>query len=302
MVPGAGIEPALQIKEADFKSLEAHSSSGNVRLVNSFISERKSRSLSPNTIKFYEGYLARFVTTLSKPLQEQTKQDILDFITSRDCNAGGKHAYFRVLRAFYKWRLSEDLVGRSPMANLMAPKVPKPLRPALSLRNLFQLLNASSNPREQLIVSLLADTGLRLSELAGIQKVDIDFQHQTVLVWGKGARQRLVAYGEASANSLQDYMKVGDRGEKLFNLLPRGIAQVLGRLEKKTGIKCNAHSFRRTFATESVRNGLNLFHVQSLLGNNSLTMTRVYAEQVDSRDAVKAYKSIVQFHLTRSMW
>ena len=108
------------------------------------------------------------------------------------------------------------------MANLMAPKVPKPLRPALSLRNLFQLLNASSNPREQLIVSLLADTGLRLSELAGIQKVDIDFQHQTILVWGKGARQRLVAYGEASANSLQDYMKVEDRGEKLFNLHPRG--------------------------------------------------------------------------------
>ena len=50
LVPGAGIEPALQIKEADFKSLEAHSSSGNVRLVNSFISDKKLRGLSPNTI------------------------------------------------------------------------------------------------------------------------------------------------------------------------------------------------------------------------------------------------------------
>ena len=265
------------MREADFKSLKAHSPSGNVRLVNSFISERKSRSLSPNTIRFYEGYLDRFVTTLSKPLQQQTKQDILDFITLRDCNAGGKHAYFRVLRAFYKWCLSEDLVDRSPMANLMAPKVPKPLRPALSLRNLFQLLNASSNPREQLIVSLLADTGLRLSASSGIQKSDIDFQHQTILVWGKGARQRLVAYGEASANSLQDYMKVGDRGEKLFNLLPRGIAQVLGRLKEKTGIKCNAHMFRRTFSTQSIRIGMNVFHVQSLLGHSSPTMTRIYA-------------------------
>ena len=231
MVPRKGLEPSLSYREAVFKSLKVHSPSGNVRLAKSFISERKSRSLSPNTIRFYGGYLARFVTTLSKPLQEQTKQDILDFITSRDCNAGGKHAYFRVLRAFYKWCLSEDFIGKNPMANLMAPKVPKPLRPALSLRNLFQLLNASSNPREQLIVSLLADTGLRLSELAGIQKADIDFQHQTILVWGKGARQRLVAYGEASAKILQNYMKVGDRGEKLFNLLPRGVAQVLGRLE-----------------------------------------------------------------------
>jgi len=100
--------------KVDFKSLKAHSPSGYVRLVKSFISERKSRSQSPNTIRFDEGYLARFVATLSKPLQEQTKQNILDFITSRDCNAGGKHAYFRVLRAFYKWCLSEDFIDKKP--------------------------------------------------------------------------------------------------------------------------------------------------------------------------------------------
>ena len=60
------------------------------------------------------------------------------------------------------------------------------------------------------------------------------------------------------------------------------------------GIKCNAHSFRRTFATESVRNGMNLFHVQSLLGHSSLTMTRIYAEQVNSEDAIEAYKAVVR--------
>ena len=54
------------------------------------------------------------------------------------------------------------------------------------------------------------------------------------------------------------------------------------------------HSVRRTFATESVRNGMNLFHVQSLLGHSSLAMTRIYAEQVNSEDAIKAYKAIVR--------
>ena len=68
---------------------------------------------------------------------------------------------------------------------------------------------------------------------------------------------------------------------------------MLKRLGEKTGIKCNAHAFRRTFACESVRNGVNLFHVQSLLGHESLTMTRIYAEQVGSEDAIKAYKPIV---------
>ena len=68
---------------------------------------------------------------------------------------------------------------------------------------------------------------------------------------------------------------------------------MLTRLQTQTGIKCNAHAFRRTFAGESVRNGLNLFFVQSLLGHSSLTMTRVYADQVSSEDAIKAYKPIV---------
>jgi hypothetical protein len=72
------------------------------------------------------------------------------------------------------------------------------------------------------------------------------------------------------------------------------ITNLLKELGEKTGIKCNAHSFRRTFATESVRNGMNLFHVQSLLGHSSLTMTRIYAEQVNSEDAIKPYKAVVR--------
>ena len=69
---------------------------------------------------------------------------------------------------------------------------------------------------------------------------------------------------------------------------------MLSDLESVTGIKCTAHSFRRTFATESVRNGMNLFHVQSLLGHSNLTMTRIYAEQVNSEDAIKAYKAVIR--------
>ena len=263
-----------------------HSPSDNVRLVNNFISDRELRGLSPNTIKFYEGYLDRFVNTISTPMLEQTKQGIIDFITSRRCNAGGKHAYFRVLRAFYIWCLSEELLDKSPMANLRAPKVPKPLRQSLSLKDLTKLLNHSSKLRDKLILALLADTGLRLSELANIYKSDIDLPNRTIVVWGKGARQRRVAYGEISGGILQDYLLREGAGEKLFDLLPRGISEILRRLGEDTGIKCNAHMFRRTFATQAIRNEMSVFHVQSLLGHSSLNMTRMYAEQVDSEDAV----------------
>ena len=140
---------------------------------------------------------------------------------------------------------------------------------------------------------MLADTGVRRSELATIEVADIDQDRRIIRVWGKGARQRLVRYGPSTAELLNEYEQNSHPSGALFGLKPWGITKVLKTLELKTGIKCNAHAFRRTFATESVRNDLNLFYVQSLLGHSSLTMTRIYAEQVSSEDAIAAYKPIV---------
>ena len=296
--PGRDSNPHSLTEKRILSRSETNYPEDNVRLINRFILDRELRGLSHNSIKFYKGYLARFVKTLSASLLIQSKRDIIIFITSRKCNAGGKHAYFRVLRAFYKWCLSEDLLDRSPMTSLRAPKVPKPIRPSLSQDSLIKLLNNCLNLRDKLIVSLLADTGLRLSELANIEQADIDQESKIISVWGKGSRQRLVAYGQVSGLILQKYLLEAGGREKLFDLLPRGISEVLKRLGDKTGIACNAHIFRRTFATYSIRNNMNLFHVQSLLGHSNLNMTRIYAEQVNSEDAVKAYTPIVRKHCT----
>ena len=267
---------------------------GDVRLVNSFVSDRRLRGLSPRTCQFYEGYLRRFVNTTDKPLLDISKSDIATVLASLDCNAGGKHAYFRVLRAFYRWACQEGLLVNSPMVNMKAPKVPAPLRYSVDLDAIPVLLAACQNLRDKLVVSLLADTGLRLSELASLRVGDIDLEESSIAVWGKGAKQRKVCFGPFTQVLLEKYLDEHRPTDGLLGLKPRGVAQVLVGLESLTGIKCNAHSFRRTFATESVRNGMNLFHVQSLLGHSSLTMTRIYAEQVNSEDAIKAYKAVVR--------
>ena len=176
---------------------------------------------------------------------------------------------------------------------MKAPKVPKPIRYAVPVDALPILLDACASRRDQLVVALLADTGLRRSELAGVQLENIDLANETIRVWGKGAKQRIVRYGPTSAAILGAYLSHNTCGETLLGLASDGVRQSLERLERRTGIKCNAHAFRRTFACESVRNGLNLFYVQSLLGHSTLTMTRVYADQVGSEDAIRAYKPIV---------
>jgi len=178
---------------------------------------------------------------------------------------------------------------------MVAPKVPKPLRYAVSVDDIAKLLAASEGVRHKLIVSLLADTGLRRAELCSVRWVDVDRERDTIRVWGKGAKQRFVRYGPQTKRLVQMWHReYGDSSDgSLLGIKPTGLQDVLKRLELRTGIKCNAHAFRRTFATESVRNGLNVFYVQSLLGHSSLTMTRIYAEQVSSEDAIKAYKPIL---------
>ena len=132
-------------------------------------------------------------------------------------------------------------------------------------------------------------------ELSNVRLSDINLDDQIITVWGKGAKQRVVCYGTATATYMAEYLDEMElKGNQTFIPNVWVITNLLKELGDKTGIKCNAHSFRRTFATESVRNGMNLFHVQSLLGHSSLTMTRIYAEQVNSEDAIKAYKAVVR--------
>ena len=291
--PGAqgGIRTHTPLRGADFKfGFEAE----NPGLVNSFIQDRKSRGLSVRSLQFYLGYLTRLLRFTEAPLFELTKRDITNFLESLRCNPGGKHAYFRVIRAFYKWALEEELIERSPIDHMKAPKVPKPVRHTVKLDNISKLMESCECQRDQLVIAMLADTGLRLSELASVTLEDVDNDARIIKVWGKGARQRLVRYGHLTESSLAEHLEVSEPGPILLGLEAKGISSMLARLERKTGFKCNAHAFRRTFATESVRNGMNLFYVQSLLAHSSLTMTRIYAEQVNSEDAIKAYMPVVR--------
>jgi len=102
----------------------AHPPSGSVRVVESFLADRHLRGLSPSTCRFYEGYPRRFVHAIDKSLLEVSKADLDIVLASLSCNAGGKHAYYRVLRAFFRWACQEGLLANSPMVNMKAPAAP----------------------------------------------------------------------------------------------------------------------------------------------------------------------------------
>ena len=133
------------------------------------------------------------------------------------------------------------------------------------------LLIACESVRDEAIISLFADSGARLSEIAGgrreetegIQVESVDLEHHRIKVMGKGRKEGWLVFGEHTADLLREQIAERAVG-KLFDLKYEGVAKLLQRLGRQTGIHCNAHSFRRGFATELRRKGLNELDITQL--------------------------------------
>jgi integrase/recombinase XerC len=162
--------------------------------------------------------------------------------------------------------------------------------------------------RDRAIVLTFVDTGLRLSELAGIQLSDIDIRRGTIRVTGKGSKQRLVHMVTETQKAILKYLlqrreryeryKRDDTlpclwvTEECRPLQPEGIRQVVLRLGRRvgiTGVRISPHTFRHTFAILALRNSMGEFALQRLLGHSILAMTRRYTATFNDDDAILAH-------------
>jgi integrase/recombinase XerC len=114
------------------------------------------------------------------------------------------------------------------------------------------LIEAATTLRDKAVVAVLANSGLRLSEVERLRTCDLDVARRQARVWTKGGKEGWLVFGATTAQLLTQYLaqQVPHGRETLFGLTAEGVDSVLDRLAKETGIKCNAHSFRRGFATE----------------------------------------------------
>jgi len=165
-------------------------------------------------------------------------------------------------------------------------------RPTIS--EIKRLIEATNSPRDRAIICLFVDSGFRLTEHASILLKDIDWETQTVQVWGKGAKQRKGRFGPVTARYLREHLAGYSPNGNIWGLSSDGIASMLKRLQKKTGIVCNPHSFRRTWVIETIKNGANLLDAQLLGGWESLEMVKRYAREVNSENAISRYKPVLQ--------
>src|SRR5262249_485907 len=151
---------------------------------------------------------------------------------------------FRSLQQFYRWALAEELIDTTPMAGLSPPSIPEQPVPVLAEADLARLLRCMSSRevddrRDSAIVRLFLDTGMRLSEMAGLALTDIDLDSDVALVLGKGRRPRACPFGDKTGQAIERYLRerskhrlarstqlwIGGRGGMTDN----GIGQMLRR-------------------------------------------------------------------------
>jgi len=205
------------------------------------------------------------------------------------------------LRSFFKYLVREQMISSNPAKSVSSPKVEKTLPTTLTVDEAFRLMESpksiSEKPspegsrkkslRDQAILELLYSSGLRVSELVGLNSNQLDLDLGIVRVMGKGRKERIVPVGLKAIEVLKAYLE--ERGmvegeEPIFinSLRGRLTARSVGRLIKKysrhSGIfrKISPHSLRHTFATHLLDAGADIREIQEMLGHSSLSTTQRY--------------------------
>lgn len=274
------------------------------------------RNYSKYTIEHYQHDISDFFTFMAEQAINEVEKvqyhDARLYLTRLyDKNLARKTVAKKIsaLRSFYKFLLREQYVESNPFTLLTTPKIEKRL-PQFFYENEITLLfnscetETALGQRNKALLELLYGTGIRVSECCQILLKDLDFYLSTVLVHGKGNKERYVPFGSQACHALDLYINDGRKKllagnqsvEALFvnnrggPLTTRGTRKVLNRMIEKSALdsSIHPHKLRHSFATHLLNNGADLRSVQELLGHAFLSSTQVYTH-VTNEHLKKSY-------------
>ena len=195
------------------------------------------------------------------------------------------------MRALCSWLHKNGYIEENPIKLVDSPHVAKKLLPSVTDEQVKLLIETADSLRDKCIVSLLFDSGLRLSEICSIQSSDIDWNTNTLRVVVKGNREAKAAFTPNTATLLREYMaRNGHISYSLFDMKPRGVQDMLSRLSGVVGFPCNAHSFRRGFACNLHKRGLSTLSIMHLGRWSSLDMVSRYCRSITFDDCLEQYR------------
>ncbi|HFD87255.1 MAG TPA: tyrosine recombinase XerC [Gammaproteobacteria bacterium] len=253
--------------------------------------------------------------TLTKAVCEievDTIRGFLAFLSEQNYSPSTMARKIATLRSFYKWAFRHGVVPANPMTLIRTPRQTKRLPKAITVEQVEMLLSAPDDTttlgaRDRAILETLYSTGIRVSELVGLNLEDLDESGEALRVKGKGRRERLVPLGSHALAALNHYIKTikadpgfasvwtmpenPDQFRPLFvnkhggRLSSRSVRRKLDKYLREVGLDpgISPHTLRHSFATHLLDNGADLRSVQELLGHQSLSTTQVYTHLTSQR-------------------
>ncbi|RIW36398.1 tyrosine recombinase XerC [Bacillus salacetis] len=261
------------------------------------------KNYSEYTVTFYKDDIREFFSFMNEQnlhsLSEIEYFDARLFLTGLHEKRLARASISRKIssiRSFFRFLNREKLIIENPFALVSSPKSEKRLPEFFYEEEMENLLQACEGHkpiqvRNRAMFELFYATGIRVSECAGLRIKDIDFSLSTVLVKGKGSKERYVPFGTFAHEALEQYINIS-RGQLMKNgehefvfvnykggpLTARGMRHVLNTIIKDASLngKIHPHMLRHTFATHLLNNGADLRTVQELLGHENLSSTQIY--------------------------
>jgi len=300
-----------------------------------FLQYLRRRDVSPHTLTAYENDVATFLQHTA-----QIRQRTVESLTPLDLDAFAIRAFLgqlhkqrlsatssarklSAIHTFVKFLRREELLEDDPAALVAAPKIPETIPAHLTVAEMSRLLEMpdSSNPlgrRDRAILELFYASGLRLSELVGLDMEDVNVSGRMVRVLGKGRKERLVPFNSSTADAIRAYLKdraaltgrlrlqpdpkikarsrrpaqaplfLNYRGERLS---ARSVDRLVPRYVAECGAKfgISPHALRHSFATHLLANGADLRAIQEMLGHARLSTTQRYTH-VNAQQLIDVYK------------
>ena len=262
----------------------------NEEYLSMFLAAKQIEGCSARTIQYYKVTVEHMIRRIPLEIRKITTDDIREYLAEyQKMNSCGKVTVDNVRRnlsSFFSWLEEEDYILKSPMRRIHKIKTKQAVKEVITDEMIEQLRDHCKCKRDLAMIDLLYSTGIRVGELVGLNRTDINFGERECVVYGKGDKRR-VYFDAKSKLHLQDYLKERvDDNPALFVTLDApyerlkisGVEIRVRELGRKLNMdKIHPHKFRRTMATRAIDKGMPIEQVQKILGHSQIDTTMQYA-------------------------
>lgn len=270
------------------KNLPSNDIVDNSYYVKQFIACKKIQGRSDRTLETYVLHINRFINFIQMSLLEVTTNNVRCYFASmiNKCSNSYMDDSRRILNVFFEFLKNEEYITTNPINKIGKIKTCKSIEKPFSDMEIELLRNACVSDRDKAFVDILLSTGIRCDELRQIKISDINFIDRSIIVHGKGNKDRLVYFSARCELSIQTYVKnKAHISEYLFSsshkpygiMTNRSLENIINKIGERANVpNVHMHRFRKTFATYMANKNVPLQDIKEMLGHSKLDTTNSY--------------------------